>query len=237
MPTLLYLPQCASTNDEIVRYLTESQPEFLGLYTLNQTNGRGQYGNIWKINPGENLAFTIAISAKVLPSHIGINFYTANLIRSFIAKLTDTEVHVKWPNDIIVHHKKVCGILVDKKKISGQEYYIIGAGINILQTDFQDFKKAGSLFTQTGKTYNPKDVATDLFTLFSEKIFEEKNPNQILDEFNAHLFRRNEVSVFQKNGIRQNGIIKYADTDGFLWINLEKDGLQKFFNKEIEMLY
>ena len=65
----------------------------------------------------------------------------------------------------------------------------------------------------------------------------EISENEILDNYNAHLFRKNTISVFQKNNARQNGIIRNADNQGFLWIDLEIDGLQKFFHKEIEMLY
>ena len=45
------------------------------------------------------------------------------------------------------------------------------------------------------------------------------------------------VSVFEIKGIRQNGIIRNVDEEGFLWVELENQGLQKFYNKEIELLY
>ena len=70
------------------------------------------------------------------------------------------------------------------------------------------------------------------FTLISAPHSED-----ILEDFNENLFRKNKISVFELNGVRQNGIIKYADENGFLWIDMEKDGLQKFNNKEIELLY
>ena len=59
----------------------------------------------------------------------------------------------------------------------------------------------------------------------------------ILEQYNQHLFKKGSVALFSKNNQRQNGIIQYADENGFLWIELEKEGLQKFFHKEIEMLY
>ena len=45
------------------------------------------------------------------------------------------------------------------------------------------------------------------------------------------------VSVFETGGVRQNGIIKKVDEEGFLWVELENEGLQKFYNKEIDLLY
>ena len=62
-------------------------------------------------------------------------------------------------------------------------------------------------------------------------------PNNILELYQLHLYRKNEVSVFEKNKVRQNGIIKNVDENGYIWIDLEIEGLQKFFHKEIELLY
>jgi len=58
-----------------------------------------------------------------------------------------------------------------------------------------------------------------------------------MDQFNENLFRKDEISVFEINGERQNGIIKYADEKGELWVDLENDGLKPFYHKEIKLLY
>jgi BirA family biotin operon repressor/biotin-[acetyl-CoA-carboxylase] ligase len=55
--------------------------------------------------------------------------------------------------------------------------------------------------------------------------------------FNNSLFRKDEISVFELNEKRQNGIIKNADRNGNLWIELENDGLHSFYHKEIKLLY
>jgi BirA family transcriptional regulator, biotin operon repressor / biotin---[acetyl-CoA-carboxylase] ligase len=60
---------------------------------------------------------------------------------------------------------------------------------------------------------------------------------EILNLFNKNLFRKDEISVFEKDGKRQNGIIRKADEKGELWIELEDDGLQSFYHKEIRLLY
>ena len=62
-------------------------------------------------------------------------------------------------------------------------------------------------------------------------------PNNILELYQLNLYRKNEVSVFEKNEVRQNGIIQKVDENGYIWIDLENEGLQKFFHKEIELLY
>ena len=84
--------------------------------------------------------------------------YSISIPQTFYAillpKKTETKVEVKWPNDIIIHHKKVSGMLIEKKKIGNNVYFIVGIGLNILQRNFQNLPKAGSILTQTKKEFD-----------------------------------------------------------------------------------
>jgi BirA family biotin operon repressor/biotin-[acetyl-CoA-carboxylase] ligase len=234
MSPLIYLKISPSTNTDIQKFKLEESP-FLALYTFNQTQGKGQYNNSWEIKPEENIAFSIMLKTRDLNiSENLFNFHTATVVRDFLANLTQQEVEIKWPNDIILNKKKIAGILIEKKKLDREEVFIIGVGINVLQTDFSHILKAGSLYTQTNEIFDLKTLAENLFKYLQAKIISTKNA---LENFNKHLFLRDKIAVFNLKEIRQNGIIKYADKDGFLWIDLENDGLQKFFHKEIELLY
>ena len=237
MNTIIFVEECTSTNDELLRFLPQTHSEILGIFTLNQTKGRGQYGNSWENATDKNIAFSLALDGSAFSSDNLINFCTAVFLRNFIANLTDAETKIKWPNDLILNQKKISGILIEKKKIENKNYYIIGIGLNVLQGNFENLNKAGSIFTQTGKKLNPKEIAEQLFVFLKESFSVSQNFDEILNEFNLHLFKKNEIAVFEKNGIRQNGIIQKMDKNGFLWIDLENEGLQKFFHKEIELLY
>lgn len=234
---IFYLEKCASTNDEILKFINESNSP-VAVYTFNQTKGRGQYGNTWENQKDQNLAYSIALKvAGFQMSGSLFNFRTACVLRDFLANLTKTKVEIKWPNDIIIHGKKISGMLIEKQKINGEDFYIIGIGINVLQKDFKGLSKAGSLFTQTHEEFELKEFSEKLHSAFCNSFQIKAEDHQILDDFNENLFRRNQISVFEIDGVRQNGIIKNADENGFLWVELENDGLQKFNNKEIELLY
>lgn len=234
MNPLISLEISTSTNFDIQKFnLDETQ--FLGLYTFNQTQGKGQYNNTWEMFPDQNIAFSFLLKAEDFKaSESLLNFHTATVIRNFTANLTRENVEIKWPNDIILNKKKIGGLLIEKKKLGKHQVYIIGFGLNVLQTDFKNFPKAGSILTQCQKSFSLKRIAEGLFEYLTANILKTEH---ILAEFNAHLFRKDEISTFSLNGIRQNGIIKKADAQGFLWIDLENDGLKKFFHKEIELLY
>ena len=220
MSQLFYLKECSSTNDEISKFLLYGNSDFIGLHTFNQTKGRGQYGNVW--TPTSGFMF---------------NYYTAILVRDFLANLADNDVKIKWPNDIILKGKKIVGILIEKKKINQNNYFIIGTGINILQEKFDEISNAGSLLTQTGKEFKLEDLSLSFHEFLSEKLKNIPSDQEILDRFNTNLFRKDEISVFEIEKERQNGIIRHADEKGELWIELENDGMRSFYHKEVKLLY
>ena len=236
MNSLIYFNNCASTQDELIDFLNQHylSEDFLAVYTFNQTKGRGQYGNSWENLPEENLAYSFALKTKnINVSDTCFNFYTAILVRDFIANLTKTEVKIKWPNDLILKNKKICGMLFEKNK----NYFVVGIGINILQENFKNLPKAGSVLSQTGLSFELKAFTESLHQYLFEHLVQKEIPNDILELYHLHLYRKNEVSVFEKNEVRQNGIIQNVDENGYIWIDLENEGLQKFFHKEIELLY
>ncbi|RZJ51539.1 MAG: biotin--[acetyl-CoA-carboxylase] ligase [Chryseobacterium sp.] len=237
MSHLYYQKECSSTNDEISQVLLYPHSDFVGLYTFNQTKGRGQYGKSWASRPEHNLAYTLAVkTANIMLSDSLFNYYTAIAIREFLAKLTDKTVKIKWPNDIILANKKVVGILIEKKKFNGENYYIIGAGINILQEKFDEISNAGSLLTQTGEKFDLKNLTEALHEFLVEKFKNLPSEDEILEEFNLNLFRKDEISVFEINENRQNGIIRKADEKGEIEIEFE-DETRRFYHKEIKLLY
>lgn len=236
MNRLLYLENCVSTQDEIINLINED--ETTAVFTFNQTKGRGQYGNKWEVIPNENLAYSIAVTSdEINISDVCLNYYTAIIVRDFLDNMTNVSACIKWPNDIILNGKKVCGMLIEKTKKNGNDYFIIGIGINILQKDFSNLPKAGSILSVTGVNIDLITFIQDFHTYFISRIMNIPDEEKILEQYNLHLFKRDAISVFQKNKVRQNGIVKNADNAGYLWIDLENEGLQKFFHKEIEMLY
>lgn len=234
---LLYLSECASTNNMILDY-TVGDPSEFGLYTFNQNRGKGQYGNIWLCAPNLNLAYSLLFPAELINYSESIfNFHTALILRDFVANLTHEEVKIKWPNDIIIKSKKISGILIEKAKINSVSCYIIGIGLNVLQEDFSGLPSAGSLMTQTGKAFDLHTLAENLHETLLEHFNKPFSEEQVLQLYNEHLFRKDQVSVFQIKNVRQNGIIKGVTSDGFLELELEDLGLKRFFHKEIELLY
>ena len=235
---LFYLKECSSTHDVIENFLSHDTLDLQAVYTFNQTKGKGQYGNSWESGHNLSLAYSVAVPDELvkLPNHL-FNFHTAEVLADFLAILTNQTPEIKWPNDIIIRKKKVSGILIEKKMIDRRSYFLIGIGLNILEEKFEHLHKAGSLLTQTGIRFDLEKVTEALHQYLVDNLMQPISEISILEKLNDRLFRKDLISVFEIGHVRQNGIIKNVDADGYLWVKLESDGLQRFFHKEITLLY
>lgn len=237
MDDLFYVNKCSSTNDEISNVLLYHDLDFTALYTFCQTKGRGQYGNRWISSSEKNLAYTLAVKNSAFDhSDFLFNYYTAICVQTYVSQLTGNEVQIKWPNDIILNKKKIAGILIEKKNINQEVYFITGIGINILQENFDEISNAGSLLTQTGQRFSMKIFAENFHSFFIEKLKNIPSEDEIMSHLNEHLFRKDKISVFEIDGLKQNGIIRNAEKNGKICIELET-GVQSFYLKEIKLLY
>ncbi|QDP85441.1 biotin--[acetyl-CoA-carboxylase] ligase [Chryseobacterium sp. SNU WT5] len=238
MTNLFYVSECSSTQDEIEKHISKAVNSFVATYTFNQTGGKGQYGNHWELQKDLNLAYSIAICTDQikLPNHL-FNFHTAEVLADFVATLTKEVVQIKWPNDLILKNKKIAGILIEKKVIQDCPYFIVGIGLNVLQNDFGDLRQAGSLLTQLGNRFDLHGIAETLHLYLQSHLLHSVTEKEVIEKINSYLFRKDLVSVFEIHQVRQNGIIKEVDAEGFIWIELENKGLKKFFHKEITLLY
>ena len=96
MNSLFYLPSVGSTNDIVSELANPNATGISSVYTFDQTKGRGQYGNTWKIPKDKNVAYSFILPTKLVRLSPNLfNFYTALLLRDFIVKITDKEAKVK----------------------------------------------------------------------------------------------------------------------------------------------
>ncbi len=137
--TVIELPEVDSTN-RYVKNLIKSGKVFEGMvvWTIRQTNGRGQQGNTWLSNPDENLTFSMVLTPKNLPAQK--QFYLSIITSLAVVDFLNTyriDAQIKWPNDVLINNRKIAGVLIENS-LKGRRinYSIIGIGINIFQTDF-----------------------------------------------------------------------------------------------------
>lgn len=126
-----------STNDEALR-CSDNAGDLAVFAADFQTNGRGQRGNGWESGKGENLTFTVLLRPVHVPAQR--QFAISEIASLSVVKYLQSkglEAKIKWPNDIYIGDRKVCGILIEHS-FSGVNLSvsIVGIGINLNQTIF-----------------------------------------------------------------------------------------------------
>ena len=168
-----WLDSIDSTNNEALRRLS-SLDSFSVLAAREQTAGRGQRGNRWLAAPGENLTFSLVFRPAAplaavdgfLVSQAASAAVCAYLLRGGI------DARIKWPNDIYVHRRKICGMLIENS-LEGDRIAacVIGIGINVNQRVFApELVNPVSMTLLTGRTYRVEAELPSVCSLLAEAL-------------------------------------------------------------------
>lgn len=235
---LISFDSLPSTNEFLMELSKKDANSWTVIYAKNQTKGKGYAGNEWKVIVGENLTFSFLLkTAYSFQELIYFNQWISNTICSFLKQFS-ANVKVKWPNDIILNNKKVCGILIENHRTNGVMNSVIGIGINVNQTDFNHLPKAISLNIATDKKYDIEEILTDLMRGFEKEfsILEQKRFDLIHETYLENLFKKDETSSFRLNNQSIDGIIRDVNEAGNLIVEIDEKR-KEFKHKEIELLF
>ena len=158
------------TIDSTSSYIKKNYKE-LNNYTFvsaqQQTNGHGRYNRTWHSKKGENLLFSLLIKdKKTIKEYSSISLAIAVMILNTLKSLNIDNVSIKWPNDVYVKDKKICGILLESISYNNEiEALIIGVGINVNSKSFHE-----SIETTATSIYLETKELADL-NILKEKIF------------------------------------------------------------------
>lgn len=172
---IIWLDSTDSTNDEVRRHISDID-NLSVTAALTQTAGKGQRGNTWTSESGMNLLFSVALkfgggSVPYFQAYdqFAINELAALSVTDFLAGL-GIEAKIKWPNDVYVGNRKICGILAENSISGGSiAWSIVGIGININQTSFPECAaNPTSVAAETGGRYDIRECLENFMDIFSE---------------------------------------------------------------------
>ena len=211
--------------------------------TKNQISGRGQMGNGWVSKEGQSLTFSIfkGLSGLPIARQFMISMAVSLAIIESVNRLNVPNITIKWPNDILSAKYKIGGILIENV-LEGNfvKYSIIGIGLNVNETDFQNLPQASSLKLETGANFEMEEVFQKILKCVFEKLkkLSKKDFSEMKQLYENNLFRKEMVSVFETpDGVRFNGIIKGVSEIGELLVETENNTFQKFQLKEVKLIF
>ena len=182
---IIWLERVDSTNDEARRHISEID-NLSVVSALEQTKGRGQRGNRWSSQPGENLTFSLVVKDFRIKANeqSAISQATALSLVDLLSR-HEIKARIKWPNDIYAGDEKICGILIENSlKGSEIDWSIIGIGLNVNQTAFpEDLPNPTSMKLCTGNSnpYNTREILEEFMGIFTGYYREYLNGNRALD--------------------------------------------------------
>ncbi len=157
-----YLAETSSTNIVAREWAGEGAPDGALVIAESQTAGRGRKGRTWKSEPGQNLTFSLILRPGSPPDGIqSITLAGAVSVAEALEELCAVRCQIKWPNDLWVGGRKICGILSELVGGNGSPCVIMGIGVNVLQREFPTEleKVATSVLIETEKTFSRLDLA------------------------------------------------------------------------------
>ncbi|HWB64618.1 MAG TPA: biotin--[acetyl-CoA-carboxylase] ligase, partial [Chitinophagales bacterium] len=239
---LIQLDSIDSTNNFAKDLLAKSAPiEGTAILAAAQFAGRGQMGNTWQSEPGQNLTTSFILRPGFLEAdkQFFLNMAIALAVKDFCEYILSDEIKIKWPNDIYHHNKKLSGILIENtiqgSKISAS---VAGIGINVNQEEFDPaLPNPVSLKTIAGRAFNVRALF-DEFCPFLEKYYlqlKQMHFNFLDKAYTEALYRYQQTHEFKKGEQVFKGEINGVSKEGKLIIHSGNKEL-RFGFKEVEFL-
>ncbi len=173
--TVHFAREMDSTNLWIKRLAKEGAPEGTLALAEYQSAGRGRLGRSWEVPEGTSVMMSILLRPKFEPQFAPMLTLVMGMAVAKAVKDLGFDVSIKWPNDVVVSHKKICGILTEMGVLDGKiDYAVIGVGINVNIREFPEkmADKATSLYLEGGREFDRSQVPGLVMEAF-EKYYEE----------------------------------------------------------------
>ncbi|MCH4890723.1 biotin--[acetyl-CoA-carboxylase] ligase [Acidaminobacter sp. JC074] len=229
---LVFLDTVGSTND-YAKKLAMNGSDKMVVISDEQTSGKGRLGRHWESEKGTGIWMSVVLKPDIEPSEAPkiTQIAAASMVKA-IEEETGADIFIKWPNDLILNKKKVCGILTEMSaELGGINYVIVGIGVNVNQSSMPDdlSDKAVSLKMGLDKTISRKAIVLNFLQAF-EDLYDDFIKNKSLEKTidicrKKSILIDKSVKLITKAGTRQVQA-KDINEDGHLVI-VNEDGKEE----------
>jgi len=237
---LTVFEETTSTNDEAKRAAKSGAPHGATWMTELQTAGRGRQGRQWISPPGENILLSMLARLPCPPRRLPLLSLVVGLAaRDAVARAApQADVRVKWPNDVVIDGRKVCGILVEAQFAASQmEALIIGVGMNVHTRAFPEeiSQFATSVALHALESPSRATLVVDLF-----EVLERDLPLVAARGLAPVHARLDAVDALRGQRVRSDqgteGIAEGIDDEGRLIVRRDDGSLERFVAGEVHLL-
>lgn len=235
-----------STNTRAKQLAEADAGEGLLVMAERQTAGKGRRGRGWESRAGENVYMTLLLRPSLSPLRMpGITLLAALAVAHGIYQVCGAKAEIKWPNDVVLGGKKICGILTE---MSSEEnfihYLVVGIGINVNGQEFpEELKgKATSLFLELGRPVERCSLAAQVVSElcgYYERFQREGDLSFVVEEYNQALANKDQqVRVYydmvESASVPEEGIARGIDSEGALLVEID-GSLKRIISGEVSV--
>lgn len=237
-----FFEETDSTNNEIRRLAEQGAPHGTLAVAERQLGGKGRRGRVWTSPAGVGIWMSMLLRPQIDPMAASmLTLVMALAARKGIEESTGLKPEIKWPNDLVLNKKKICGILTEMStELMEIQYVIPGIGINVNQTDFPDDIKATatSLSIESGKIQKRSQIIAAImraFETYYDTFMKTQDMSGLIEEYNAHLVNLgNEVCVLDPAG-EYRGVSEGINKEGGLLVRLSDGTLKEVISGEVSV--
>ncbi len=236
-----YIDEVDSTNDMAKREEKKSNLQDQLFVAGTQTKARGRRGRAWFSDKNTTIAMTLLLHPDIDITKASMLTLVAATALARVLKKYNIEISIKWPNDLVINKKKVCGILTEMSSdIDGIKYIICGIGLNVSNKCFNDEIKdiATSLYIETKRKYKRKEIIADFLSEFFklyEEFLNEDNLKFLKAEYTSFLLGNNQDIELISADIVKKAIQIGIDDFGRLLIKNENGIISPISSGEISI--
>lgn len=239
---LISLDEVDSTNSEIRRQADAGAPEGTVVIAALQTAGKGRRGRSWESPKGTGIWMSFLLKPEFEPSHASmLTLVAAMAVETGIRQVTGLDCQIKWPNDIVVNGKKLCGILTEMSTEDNHiRHVVVGIGINVNIKEFPEEiqSTATSLYLETGSLVKRTELVNAILTaweVFYKKFLKTLDFTDLKEEYNARLVNKGRQVQILANSGSWTGISKGIDKEGQLLVEREDGQVETVVSGEVSV--
>ena len=243
--TLHYFDETGSTNIDAKRYAEEGEPHGTTVVANMQSAGRGRRGRLWQSPAGSAIYMTILLKPRFIPDKASmLTLVMALSVADAIVEATGLSAGIKWPNDVVVNKKKVCGILTEMNvELDYIQYVVIGVGINVNNNSPEEFPEeirqtATSLKIESGMQISRAALLERVLAHFEKNynIFTKTlDLSALMEAYDSRLLNLNaEVRVLDPKG-EYTGIARGINPTGELLVEKENGEVVPVYAGEVSV--
>jgi BirA family biotin operon repressor/biotin-[acetyl-CoA-carboxylase] ligase len=163
-----------STNDRAAELANDPANDGIVILANEQTAGRGQQGRSWQCAAGDGVLMSVLLfPSPALRRPALLTAWAAVSVCETILQAAKIQAKIKWPNDVLIRGRKVCGILTEQSVATGQSSVVCGIGLNVNQPasafELPGLERGTSLAVAAGKRFDCQEFARELIRRLDEE--------------------------------------------------------------------